>query len=636
MFTEAMHIIGFDLGHGKTALAWVDTDHKNEPEVLEIGTRGEKWEITAIARNPQNEVLIGDAALRRAEVVEFDIGFKRRPSKMSRDDRRDVCDFAEFIYRRALQKTPFPAQIHTLAYVGCPSGWSKDEVDAYEQLLTGASIPNLRVVPESRAAMMHAKESGKLRVAELKGWCLVVDIGSSTTDFTLVLMSSNEQIAFDTGVDLGGSLLDRAILIHSLADPELKDRQAFADRVERSRSDRNRLELTCREVKEKYFRQPENYQGEEDTPYARVKIDGIGYFVPRLNKRIMDEVLSLPLPELIDPQEGTAGQAQTWPGAFRHELNTIADKVRREGLDLRTILLTGGGSRMPFVEQICHEVFDNTPLIDHEPELCIARGLARYGHMAVRMKMFQADANAFLDQHLATIVKSNLPDLINGLAESLADDLTNQVVAADLRAWQDGNIKSKDLEARIAKDMQDWLVGPACQRRMVEQQTTYVGDVYRKLEEGIDQILAQSNLPRGLVHRSDDELEIASGGVVGGLQVDGLGRVNTNAWLAVPIGSVTTFAIIAAIPASILVMTILPALLISLAVGGLSFGVVKRRFSDARINKLLTNMKQKLVQACREKLNNDTTWQRSLTDSIEASMRSAVDEKVATVMLLIS
>ena len=47
-------------------------------------------------------------------------------------------------------------------FVGHPSGWSPIVVEAYKTVLFNSGLHNIEVIPESRAAFIHARESGEL------------------------------------------------------------------------------------------------------------------------------------------------------------------------------------------------------------------------------------------------------------------------------------------------------------------------------------------------------------------------------------------------------------------------------------------------------------------------------------------
>ena len=66
---------------------------------------------------------------------------------------------------------------------------------------------------------MQAKEAGKLDYDEIKSALLLIDIGSSTTDFTLVKSLSEFPLDFGRNT-LGASLIDKSILARTLANHE--------------------------------------------------------------------------------------------------------------------------------------------------------------------------------------------------------------------------------------------------------------------------------------------------------------------------------------------------------------------------------------------------------------------------------
>lgn len=76
--TQITNVIGFDLGHGETALAWVSTNGDPTPKMLEI--HGRRSQITALAWQPDGNLIIGEQAVTLNNVTRFDICFKRRPT----------------------------------------------------------------------------------------------------------------------------------------------------------------------------------------------------------------------------------------------------------------------------------------------------------------------------------------------------------------------------------------------------------------------------------------------------------------------------------------------------------------------------------------------------------------------------
>ena len=164
MNTRVLEIVGFDLGHGETAVAKAMMQSDADPEVLTI--YGQKNQITALGIHPEGGVLIAEMAVKRPGVTQLEISFKRRPT----DDaafRQTVRMFLEAYYRYLIDNHLVEGGEASFFFVGYPAGWSAKEREEYETLLKEAGIPQLSVVPESRAAFMHAKETGQLTMNEL-------------------------------------------------------------------------------------------------------------------------------------------------------------------------------------------------------------------------------------------------------------------------------------------------------------------------------------------------------------------------------------------------------------------------------------------------------------------------------------
>jgi len=122
------------------------------------------------------------------------------------------------------------------------------------------------------------------------------------------------------------------------------------------------------------------------------------------------------------------------------------------------VLLTGGPSRMGFVQEICRDVFgQHTVRIDSEPELAISRGLARYGILGPRVAAFREEMAQFAGADLAEMVRRSVPDLRRRLAATLAEAMTWQGIKPALVSLKQGQLASLDaLEARIKANVEEW------------------------------------------------------------------------------------------------------------------------------------------------------------------------------------
>jgi hypothetical protein len=68
------------------------------------------------------------------------------------------------------------------------------------------------LVPESRAAFITMKEERQLTQAEIREPILIVDLGSSTTDFTFVLNLDPAELLIGKHYPLGAACIEQQLL----------------------------------------------------------------------------------------------------------------------------------------------------------------------------------------------------------------------------------------------------------------------------------------------------------------------------------------------------------------------------------------------------------------------------------------
>ena len=484
---QVLETIGFDLGHGETAIAKARVESTEPPEMLEVNNK--KTQITALGWHPDLGYLIGEQALIQAGVTQLKIAFKQKPNH-DPNYRETIRSFLETYYRLLKESKQMEGGEISQFYVGCPSGWSVDEREEYQKLLKESGIPFLSVVPESRAAFMQAKEAGKLSYDKLKSSVLIVDIGSSTTDFTLV--KSLHEIPIDFGSNaLGASLIDKAIFAQTLANHEEK---ALLERVfEAYPHHQARCELACRKAKEDYFSNEQVYSHPQSFARGFESINEQIYFVPQVNKAIMDEILNQPLPEL---------GGKSWIHSFREAVNEAQERLDKQGFVPQLLLMTGGASRMKFTRQICEEIFpepDTQVRPDPEPERCIALGLARVGRWDLRAAAFKEEVNKLFDsKKLKDLVKKHIPELIELLSKPLSEGLIESTIKPSLKNWQNNKIRTlADLEDSMKKQAEQWIESPGA-RQIVNTQcaTWFNSKIQPELAEETDPICQKFQIPR--------------------------------------------------------------------------------------------------------------------------------------------
>jgi molecular chaperone DnaK (HSP70) len=484
---QVLETIGFDLGHGETAVTRARVESIEPPEMLEINNK--KIQVTALGWHPDLGYLVGEQALIQAGVSQLKISFKQKPNN-DPNYRKTISKFLETYYRLLKESKQIEGGETSRFFVGCPSGWSVSDREEYQKLLKESGVPLLSVIPESRAAFMHAKEAGKLDYDKLKSSVLIVDIGSSTTDFTLV--KSLHEIPIDFGSNaLGGSLIDKAIFARTVANHEDK---ALLERVfEQYPHHQARCELACRKAKEDYFSNEVLYTHPQTFARGFESINEQIYFIPQLNKAIAQEILNRPLPELDN---------KSWIESFREAVSEAKQKLDQQGLVPKLLLMTGGASRMRFTRDICEEMFpepETQVRPDPEPERCIALGLARVGRWDLRAAAFKDEVNKLLDsKKLKDLIKRHVPELIELLAKPLSNALIENVVKPGMKDWRNNKIRTlADLENAMKERAEEWIKS-ANARQIVKNQSVswFNSKIQPELAQETDPICQRYQIPR--------------------------------------------------------------------------------------------------------------------------------------------
>lgn len=548
MFENITEVIGFDLGHGETALAQIyvdDLDQKSEPDLIEIFGR-EKNIITAIGYHPRKGILIGRAAITIPGVEESHITFKKKPSS-DPNYRRVMSDYIRTIYNTQIEQARIQEN-KSFFIVGCPSEWTRDPVivDAYEKLFSDAGIPRVKVVAESRAAYINAVEKGILNIAESRNSLIVIDIGSSTTDITFIDRDKNS-IPIDVGRELGAALIEKAIFQQVLRND--RDKIELNNILDTYPHLKNRCELACRDVKEKYFSAPGNYY--EPGEYVKQTEEFQGrYFTAKVDRVVMNEILDTPIVDL-------GGGLQTWPSAFRGELERLKYEL---GLRLKTgnsddfsgaILLTGGASRMNFVREICQEVFPQASVkLDSAPEFCIARGLARWGRVEINTSQFSKDVEIFCSSNIRPRVAEQIDPLYDAISVVLADKIIG-IIKHKFDSWKSrGYHTINSMRTAIDKEIEDLLIEKNLNQLFEKEIKSMLDRLDKELSHDIKSLESQYRIPIGKLGESFDLRNITVGRISFGSQpnIDATGGLMSQfgdivAWISGILAGVATYVV---------------------------------------------------------------------------------------------
>ncbi len=484
----ANEFVGFDLGHGESALGRAFGATTREPEILEY--RGERSFVTAVAKTKDGIKIGADAVNLSFMAGAPQVWVKFKDRKMSGPDVEIPTRlFTQTLIDGLAKDGIIRGAKDSRFIIGCPSGWEDNTKASYQALFESAGLKTVRIVPESRAALMTALEQGYLSIDDAKASVLIVDIGSSTTDFTY----SRDLDAEDVGHNvLGSGLLDTHIFNLNLT--RQKSRKDIEKLLKKYPHYRPIMEYWCRQAKEAYFTG-------EDKPVEMIKrlpVNGGILFEIRIDKKDAEKILNAPLSAL---------GGQSWKMAFDAALRDTVDMLGGRAPD--TILLTGGASRLPLVLPATEKIFPGAKVVrGSEPEYSIARGLAWLGRFEFLHASFQKSVATLLAKDGAVYAKAQKASqtLGNKLAPALVDAMTDGCTIPVFQDWRSGKIKSlDDVELALSERVKDWLQGDIATAVLKPVIDEWFAELQRDIEKETDPLCRDHGLPAMVLSLDDNQ-----------------------------------------------------------------------------------------------------------------------------------
>ena len=341
-----MNYWGFDLGDGESTLARVGSTGVSYPEIVDVD--GKKVTITVWAVMRNGEVRIGENAARSAaSAVRSAARFKRRFLDVQSDSAALIRDFSARVFESLRDSGALVGgEKSNSVYVGCPAGWDAENRARYRRIFETIGFPNPKVVSESRAVMVGAIQSNSVRdYVDLRTKSvLVIDIGSSTTDFAYINKGKETEIRTGGEVSLGGGVMDELLLEASVqASGHEEDlRQIFSE----SESWLVDCELHARHLKELYYSRPAEEREEECRDSLLITYDEPVILDLVMNSAVSHRITEEPCPQL---------NGKSFRSVFTAGLREVRDSIGEEPPEL--LFLTGGVSRMEEIRSWCQEVF---------------------------------------------------------------------------------------------------------------------------------------------------------------------------------------------------------------------------------------------------------------------------------------
>ena len=445
-----MKILGFDLGDGESAVALLTGESTVEPRILPLFGRAS---VISCVGTAGGRFVVGDGASVLAGAQDVQVRFKSR-YLTDPDAPAVVRAFAQGVMAELTRTDPALAAQVSRTVVGCPAGWGEGRRAQYAALIESAGFPNVCVVPEPRAAFLYVRHARGLRVDAqlLRQSALVVDIGSSTTDFAYIVGGRQQNLSLFGDTSLGGGLLDELILERAIE--QSPDRDALRRVMHESPAWKSYCELEARRLKERYFEDETRWREEPLRAQVVVCYDETILLELSLDAGAVESLIRQPIPAL-----GGKSFTQCLADAL------LAAREASRDCPPQAMILTGGASRMAFFRQACKDAFpDALAVLCPEPECSIARGLAYAGRVDELLGEFRREvASLSRGDRLRAAVDGQLHKLYAPLASALFD-ASKRCALESVALWKNGGLDTlEDLEAHAARQIAASLASPETQ-----------------------------------------------------------------------------------------------------------------------------------------------------------------------------
>jgi molecular chaperone DnaK len=235
------------------------------------------------------------------------------------------------------------------AIITVPAHFNSEERQATKLAGEIAGLVVERVIAEPTAAVLNVDSKSENKYA-------VYDFGGTTMDLSIVDVADGvfEILSTDGDLDLGGSLIDEEI-VNWLAD-EFKNDEGFdlrKDPMAHQRlfeaAERAKIELSG------------SSNSEINLPYI-TSIDGIP-------KHLVKQLSKSKFEQLIDP-------------IIERTIVKSKSALSKSGLkssDINEVLLVGGSSRIPLVQERLEKLFNKKPSKSLNPDTCVSTGATIQG-----------------------------------------------------------------------------------------------------------------------------------------------------------------------------------------------------------------------------------------------------------------
>ena len=436
-------IISIDLGHGDTSAARIGSDGKiDDMQVAD----GKTVLRSILGYDAEGTPCIGEAVGSMPEIYPY---FKERPDLLDeylqggqpgrpgRTRKQVIHDFLKVLMDN-IYKYNYPhikKEDSLILFVGCPSDpdWDQLKYQYAELIRQATGIRRVAVLPESRAAIINALEMDRKIVID-EG-IIVFDFGSLTSDCTYIIPKSD--MVADFSITLGASMVEENML-----------KSALKSLPEKVLVNVTNTKIQLREWKEFFFLK--KFQ-EQIVPIERA--DNSEFLILKVNQKLMDGVLCGQGADEAAMQFCIRSEVNTWYGHCLDFFRAAREKLEKSNAAVKHIIITGGASRMPFIMELCREVFGKKGIsYSHEenPQFSVSKGLCFAGY-----KDLQA-FRVFDDVQVNRIkrVREKLDQLSSSVSRKLAS-MIYDIALNEIRVWKEksGTATLRELSYSIERKM---------------------------------------------------------------------------------------------------------------------------------------------------------------------------------------
>lgn len=450
------YVVGIDFGHGETSAAfcpiqWDDksTQLKNVQDIEVFPTKFSIHSVLFIETEEDGSTTkyIGEEAENRYIQLQskkngrFYAYWKDIPSRLRPDQKEAMILYMKEFYRTIKEKVSELEDNNHLVYIACPSDsgkWNETEKASYAQMALEAGLPlvkldevNVGIIRESRAAFIKVRHNDAIQTSVTDG-TIVLDCGSSTFDLTYYSKGLLKPIdhSYDT---IGAYEYERKLLQWLEQDEKRKEN---LDTIFNYANDNKKvIELLLRKSKENYYSD---------------KQKDIQILISKSDVRKLTNFSYSDLPGFDEciPEVEIIALLSKYIGEIKSKLVDFRDEYIK-GKNLKLVYLTGGSSRMPFIQSVVKEVFKNVRVFpENSPSLTISEGIALTGRADLRTHA--------LSKRLLKSVKIAEADFATSTIESAAENLASAITEKAANAYDSFASSTNDnnlnyLEGEIQK-----------------------------------------------------------------------------------------------------------------------------------------------------------------------------------------